>query len=205
MSEIRVGVIDYHLSNLRSVTNALSVLGVPAELTQSPDRLDRFTHLILPGVGTFGAGIQNLRVAGLEAALRNQAGHRPILGICLGMQLLASEGDEFGPNRGLDLVPGRVVRLPDRPGLRVPHIGWNSVTLRRESPLFHGIPDGTSFYFVHSYVAVGVPAEYVTATCEYGSDQVIAVERARVYGVQFHPEKSHTMGLHVLRNFIEQC
>ena len=193
-----ISIIDYGMGNLRSVQKALEFLGQEAEITASPARLDAATHVILPGVGAFADAIGCLRRTGLDRALKAcAAGGKPVLGICLGMQLFYETSEENGEHEGLGLLKGRVTRLK-APGLKVPHMGWNSLCVR-ESPLFR--PGETPcVYFVHSYAVAGV-SEDTAASCEYGETFTAASWRGNVLATQFHPEKSGSAGLEMLRRF----
>jgi imidazole glycerol-phosphate synthase subunit HisH len=198
-----VAVIDYGMGNLRSVLNAMEHLGAEVKLVTSADELDTVDKVILPGVGAFRDGIRNLDERGLTVALRQFARRGgTLLGICLGMQLLASTGHEHGQTDGLGLIPGTVDRLDIGPGLRVPHVGWNTVTPLRDSNLMVGLPAEPIFYFVHSYQLVPEIPSTVTGTTEYGQPLAACVERANILGVQFHPEKSQRDGLMLLKNFL---
>jgi imidazole glycerol-phosphate synthase subunit HisH len=200
----RVGIVDYAVSNLTSVRQAFRHLGAEAEVTRDPGRLGGFTHLVLPGVGSFATGMANLQSAGLVEPIRDWAAEgRPLIGLCLGMQLLSEEGEEFGPTAGLGLIPGRVVRMkPADRSLRLPHVGWNEVERRGESRLLAGLGEAPAFYFVHSFCYADPDADYVTGCCEYGGPQVAVIERENICGAQFHPEKSQKAGLSLLANFV---
>lgn len=199
----RVVVIDYGMSNLFSVCNTLQALGCKATVSNKPDDVVGADRVILPGVGAFGVGMQNLRALGMvEALLQVAASGRPLLGICLGMQLLADESFEHGHHIGLGLIPGSVRRMAGEGGLRIPHIGWNTVTFSAKTPLYKGLGRGADFYFVHSFQFDAASAADVTGWCEYGSRFAASVGRGAVMGAQYHPEKSHRAGLTVLRNFL---
>lgn len=203
-----VGVVDSNICNLTSVLNALKVLGVEAESTGDPDALGKYSHLILPGVGSFGKGMEMLAANGLDQAVISAARTgRPLLGLCLGMQLLAEQGSEFGLTPGLALIPGTVEQLtPSSPQFRLPHIGWNDVRIVGGSLLFRDMPDQVpSFYFVHSFGFSDAEAAVVSALTDHGGPVVAAVEKDNVYGVQFHPEKSQRCGLALLKNFVTRC
>ncbi|MBR6029952.1 MAG: imidazole glycerol phosphate synthase subunit HisH [Clostridia bacterium] len=195
-----IAIVDYGMGNLRSVQKALQYIGEEAEITSSPARLDSASHVILPGVGAFADAIACLRKTGLDQALLRQAASgKPLLGICLGMQLFYEASEENGEHEGLGLLPGRITRLK-APGLKVPHMGWNTLTVR-ESPLFR---EGESpcVYFVHSYCAAG-ESEFTAASCEYGEVFTASAWRGNVLATQYHPEKSGSVGLTMLRRFAE--
>lgn len=171
-----------------------------------PQLLESADFIVLPGVGAFGDGMRNLNELGLVVPLKEEVLHKgkPFLGICLGMQLLAATGTEFGVHEGLGWIKGAVIRIePGDPGLRVPHIGWNSLTVRVPHPLFQGLQEEPAFYFVHSYQFVPDDRSHISTTCDYGGEIVAAVQNENIYGVQFHPEKSHREGLTVLKNFLD--
>lgn len=201
-------VVDYGLGNLRSVAGAVEKLGYKALVSGTVEDLERAEKLILPGVGAFGDGMRNLTTRGLvepltRLALRQQ---RPILGICLGAQLFAGEGHEFGLHRGLGWIDASVVRLDTgRPGLRIPHVGWNDLIRTRESVLYEGVPADALFYYVHSYHVRCHDPAVVIGECEYGTRFVAAFQQDNLYGTQFHPEKSQRAGLELLRNFLERA
>jgi len=197
-----IAVVDYGVGNLKSVTNALGYLGLGSVITGDAEELERADSIILPGVGAFPDAADKLRASGLDRVLRQQVGHKPLLGICLGMQLLFDSSSEVRECEGLSLVPGRVARI--QTDLKLPHIGWNSLTFQNDSPIFRGLEDGTYVYFVHSFCAYAANEADVIARTDYGSSVVAAVGRGNVYGCQFHPEKSGEAGLQILRNFGEQ-
>ena len=194
-------IVDYGVGTLKSVTNAMDYLGLRTVITGDPRELERADAILLPGVGAFPDAAEKLRATGLDRVLRSQAGRKPMLGICLGMQLLFDESEEIRPARGLGLVHGRVKRIETE--YKLPHIGWNSLTFQNDSPLFRGLEDGAWVYFVHSYCGVAADERDVTARTEYGPSVVAAVGRGGVYGCQFHPEKSGEVGLRILKNFGE--
>lgn len=198
-----ITVIDSAIANLGSVCTALSRIGVPHRVTAAPSEVAAAQALLLPGVGAFGDGMAALRQRGLIEPIRaHAAAGRPILGVCLGMQLLAERSEEFGAHEGLGLVPGRVRRLRPAPGLRVPNIGWCAMRFTGGARLFEGLSDGTCFYFVHSYVVECAEPEDSVGTIAFGdADETVALQRRNVYGVQFHPEKSQDVGLGVLDAF----
>lgn len=193
-----IGIIDYGMGNLRSVLKAIEFLGGEGRVTARAEELDACEKLILPGVGSFGAGMENLRRGGLDEYVRRRAAEgTPLLGICLGMQFLLEESEEEGLFQGLGLVKGRVVPFTEG---KIPHMGWNAVEDMR-GPLFDGILSGTQFYFVHSYFA-DTAEEYTLGKTEYYRTFASAVGKNNVFGVQFHPEKSGAAGLQLLRNYM---
>ena len=194
-------ILDYGVGNLKSVTNAMRYLGFDTRITSDPAELERADAIILPGVGAFPDAAEKLRVPGLDKTLLTQAEKKPILGICLGMQLLFDRGEEIRPCAGRGLVHGSVRRLEtDR---KLPHIGWNSLAFQNHSPLFRGLDDGVYVYFVHTFCGVADRESDVIARTEYGPSVVAAVSCGNVYGCQFHPEKSGETGLVILKNFGE--
>lgn len=196
-----IAIIDYKMGNLRSVQKGFEHAGVQdVQITDDPSVLRRADGIVLPGVGAFRDAAANLKASGVEQELRHQVGAgKPFLGICLGMQLLADMGFEDGEWTGLGFVPGTCERLPG--GVKVPHIGWNTVEYPRDSVLFDGIPESTAFYFVHSYRLVPADGGATIGSTEYGVRFSAAVQKDNVFAVQFHPEKSSTMGLRLLANF----
>jgi len=201
-----ITIIDSGIANLGSVINACRRLGVAAVPADTPTALASSSALILPGVGAFADGMRSLHHRGLVEPIRAAAAAGiPILGICLGMQLLAETSEEFGTHEGLGLIPGQVVRLkPAHAGDRVPNIGWCDVSTAARARLFEEIPSGGAFYFMHSYHLKCANAQDVAATIVFGdSSACAAVERGNVFGVQFHPEKSQDLGLRCLDNFIQ--
>lgn len=197
-----ITMIDYGGSNLRSVQKAFEAVGAGVVVTADPRPVGRATRLVLPGVGAFGAGMAALRARGLDAAVRDAVARGAwLLGICLGMQFLFDESEEMGQHAGLGLMPGRVVRLAPGDGLKVPHVGWNEIEARVAHPLLSGLAPGAHAYFVHSYVCVPERPDDVLATADYGGPRAAIVGRGRVFGLQFHPEKSQRVGLDLLRNF----
>ncbi|MDP7399215.1 MAG: imidazole glycerol phosphate synthase subunit HisH [Lentisphaeria bacterium] len=199
------GIIEYGAGNIRSVVNACRAIGFDVTLVDTADGLMQASRIILPGVGSFRVGMENLQARGLVPALHDAVTqqHKPLLGICLGMQLLADCGTEGGDTEGLGFVPGDVVRMDDSE-VRIPHVGWNSIHLVNSSPLLD-TDDGTDFYFVHGYSFRAEHDADVLATCDYGATFPCAVGRDNVLGVQFHPEKSHQFGLRLLRRFLESA
>ena len=200
-----VAIVDYGVGNLFSLTSSFAAIGEEAMATGEPEKLLRADRLVLPGVGAFGDAAEALRMSGLaDVVIEAAKKGTPLLGICLGMQLLFDESYEYGLHPGLGLIPGQVRAISERipPELKIPHIGWNALRFRRESPLFRRIREGDHVYFVHSYAAVDCD-ESVIATADYGAPLTAAVQRGRVYGCQFHPEKSGDVGLRILKAFCE--
>ncbi|MBS13347.1 MAG: imidazole glycerol phosphate synthase subunit HisH [Gemmatimonadetes bacterium] len=194
-------VIDYGLGNLASVTHALEHCGAEVAVRNEPGQMDVYSHLVLPGVGAFAEGMRNLHERGWVDAIREAVYDRQVrlLGVCLGMQLLADRGEEGGDTEGLGLIEGSVERLtPDTPETRVPHVGWNEVHVAREHALMDSALDGSDFYFVHSYHLVPGNREQVVATTPYCGQFAAVVAAGTVIGFQFHPEKSQKLGLRLL-------
>jgi glutamine amidotransferase len=203
---LRVGIIDYGMGNIQSVKNAFARLSVHVEIVQTPNELANCNALVLPGVGAFGKAMKNLEGSGMLQPIKKIVVEDkvPLLGICLGMQLLADHSEERGNYPGLSLIPGVVKKIPVSGELRLPHIGWNSVDIALSEPLFHGGTNGDTFYFVHSYYFECAP-EYCSATTDYGHAVTASVQKGHVFGVQFHPEKSQTNGMRLLKGFIDYC
>jgi imidazole glycerol-phosphate synthase subunit HisH len=200
---VAIGIVDYGMGNRRSVEKAFEHVGAQTALTSDRDRLRASDGLVVPGVGAFPEGMRNLADLGLDELIRGWDG--PLLGICLGMQLLFERSDEMRPTEGLGLIAGQVTRLATG-GRRVPHIGWNEVGFERPSPLTAGLPaGGCPFYHVHSFAARPAQPDDVIGTTEYGERFATIVAHGSVFGVQFHPEKSSADGLSLLRNFVEMC
>ncbi|MGH7821303.1 MAG: imidazole glycerol phosphate synthase subunit HisH [Candidatus Binatia bacterium] len=199
-----IAVVDYGMGNLRSVEKGLERSGARVEVTSDPARVLEARGVVLPGVGAFGACMENLVSRGLDEPIRRVVrSGRPFLGICLGLQLLFDESEEFGPVRGLGLLPGRVRRFdgPVFDDLKIPQIGWNQLRFRREVPELEGIDDGAFVYFVHSYYVEPADPALTVATTEYGIEFSAAVAKDGLFACQFHPEKSQEVGLRLLRNF----
>lgn len=198
-----IALVDYGMGNVRSVLNAFESIGTDARLVSDPDKVVASERVVVPGVGAFGDAMAALRERGLAQAVRDAAAAgRAILGICLGMQLLASRSTEFGEHEGLGLIPGSVEYLATDSSLRIPHVGWNDVTVRRPDPILSTLGDEPTFYFVHSYEFQPSHGDAVTAVTDYGRDVTACVGNGRVFGVQFHPEKSGDDGLALLRSFV---
>lgn len=199
-----LAVVDYGMGNLGSLTRTLEAVGAAARVVENPGQVAAADAIILPGVGAFSEGMRQLHQRGWTDTLRAfVAQNRPLLGICLGMQLLADEGCEGENTAGLGIIPGTVVRMnTDVSGERLPHVGWNEVHPNRTSPLFEGIPGGADFYFVHSYHFIPGRNEDALSYTPYCGGFVSSVAKGNVFGVQFHPEKSSQLGRQLLKNFV---
>ncbi len=199
-----VAVIDYDAGNIRSVEKAMTALGEDVTVTRKREEILSADHVILPGVGAFGDAMEKLHRYELAPVIREvtDAG-TPFLGICLGLQLLFESSEESVGVQGLGILPGRIVRLPDDKGLKIPHIGWNSLTYPHSGRLFAGIPEHAYVYFVHSYYLQASEQEIVTASTEYAASIHASVEKGNVFACQFHPEKSSGVGMRILRNFLD--
>lgn len=204
-----ITIVDYQMGNLRSVQKSLQQVGAEAIVSADKQVIAKADKLVLPGVGGFGEAIAELRQRDLEAPIREfVASGRPMLGICLGLQLLFETGYEGGVHRGLGLLPGEVVRFEGPAyegelGLKVPHMGWNQVTKECDAPILRDTPDGTYFYFVHSYYVRPEDPGLVALSCDYGGEFCAMIWRDNLYATQFHPEKSQSAGLKLLRQFAE--
>jgi len=207
-----IAIIDSGIANLRSVEKGFEKVGVPARVVREPRLLRDAAGIVLPGVGAFADGVATLEKTGfIDPLLREIESRKPILGICLGLHFLFSESEEFGLHKGLDLVRGRVRRFPHVAQsselspqswvLKVPHMGWNRVHLTREAPIMQGIPDGSYFYFVHSYYVEPEDTGVIAGVTEYGIPFTSMIWRDNLFATQFHPEKSQALGLQVLANF----
>ena len=200
-----IGIVDYNMGNLASVINAFTKMGVDATLESDPNKLSQYDKLILPGVGAFGDAMEHLQSNGMDLAVKAfVASGKPLLGICLGMQLLFESSEEFGSNRGLGLIPGKVVAFDESKfdhSLKVPHMGWNEMFKQTNTPLFDGLDDDFYLYFVHSYHAI-CEDQYAIGKTHYGYEFVSAVQKENIYGIQPHPEKSHENGLKIIENFV---
>ena len=204
MSAEKVLVIDYGAGNLRSVVRAIAATGHVPVVSSAPRDVARAPSVVLPGVGAAADTMRNLRERGLVDPVREYiASGRPFLGVCMGLQALLTVSEEGGEHECLDVIPGRVVRLPG--GLKVPHMGWNRVYQRRSHPVFEGIPDGAYFYFVHSYVTAPEDPSVVIGAAEYGVEFPAVVARGNLVATQFHPEKSGQHGLRLYRNFLQHA
>ena len=197
-----ITMIDYGGSNLRSAQKAFEFIGAEVLVTEKPDDVLRAVKLVLPGVGAFGAGMAALRARGLVEPIRQAVANGvPLLGICVGMQFLFDVSEEMGKYEGLGVMPGRVVRFPEG-ALKVPHMGWNELVVDRPHPLLWGVPAGAYTYFVHSYHCQTASPDAVVAHTDYGQPVAAIVQEGNVYGIQFHPEKSHRVGLQIINNYV---
>ncbi|MFQ5847069.1 MAG: imidazole glycerol phosphate synthase subunit HisH [Candidatus Methylomirabilales bacterium] len=207
-----IAIVDSGIANLRSVAKGFERVGVPARVIKESRLLRDAAGIVLPGVGAFADGIATLERAGfIDPLLRDIRSGKPLLGICLGLHFLFSESEEFGLHKGLDLLRGRVRRFPDAvpssaighrsSRLKVPHMGWNQVHLKKDVPIMHGIPDGSYFYFVHSYYVEPEEEGAIAGLTEYGIPFTSMVWRDNLFATQFHPEKSQALGLQILANF----
>jgi glutamine amidotransferase len=206
-----ITIVDYGMGNLRSVHKAVERVGYDAQVTADPEEVLNASKIILPGVGAFRDCMRNLEEFRLlEPVVKSIETGKPFLGICLGLQLLFEESDEFGLHKGMGILPGRVTRFPEdiqdpetNQPYPIPHMGWNTIKIKKEIPLFAGIENNSFFYFVHSYYALPQDPTDIAATTPYGIEFACAVQRDNIYAVQFHPEKSQEVGLRLLRNFGE--
>jgi glutamine amidotransferase len=204
-----IAIVDYGMGNLRSVHKAVEQVGAAVQVTSDPREVQAASKIILPGVGAFRDCMRNLEDRGLlEPVMSAIEAGKPFLGICLGLQLLFEQSDEFGVHQGMGVLPGHVTRFPEAIGdadtnqpLPIPHMGWNTVEIKQSTPLFAGIEDSSFFYFVHSYYAIPEDPKDIAATTSYGIEFACVVQRANIYAVQFHPEKSQANGLRLLSNF----
>ena len=199
-----IAIIDYDAGNIRSVEKALKSLGQDTSVTRDRDVILKADKVILPGVGAFGDAMDKLRKYGLESVIHEVAeAGTPFLGICLGLQLLFERSDETPGIEGLGILRGEILRIPGDGGLKIPHIGWNSLAYPNMGRLFQGIPEESYVYFVHSYYLKAADESIVTAAAEYGTCIHASVEQGNVFACQFHPEKSSEVGLKILENFVE--
>ncbi len=199
-----IAIIDYEMGNVRSVRQGFETVGCRAVVTRDPRVIDRATHVVLPGVGAFGECVRNLqRFHLIDPLHRAIARGKPFLGICLGLQVLFSESEEFGVHRGLNILRGKVKRFPagSSPSLKIPHMGWNTIRVKRPMPLFEGIESEAHVYFVHSYYVEPEEPETVCTETSYGAPFASSVTKGKIFACQFHPEKSQRVGLQLLRNF----
>ncbi len=201
-----VGIVDYNMGNLASIINAFELIGADIRVEKEPEKLKEYDKLILPGVGAFGDAMEHLRERGMDSAIKEYASSgKPLLGICLGMQLLFESSQEFGDHRGLGLIEGEVIIFDKSKfdhKLKVPHMGWNELFVQKETPLFKNLQEEFYLYFVHSYHVV-CDDRYSIGKTYYGYEFVSAVNRDNIYGIQPHPEKSHNNGLKIIENFVK--
>lgn len=198
-----IAVIDYDAGNIKSVEKAVQLLGQEVVVTRDRDEILGADKVILPGVGAFGDAMEKLRQYGLDQVIHEVVGNgTPFLGICLGLQLLFERSDETPGVEGLGVLKGEILKIPDTPGLKIPHMGWNSLTFPREGRLFTNLPEEPYVYFVHSYYLKAADESIVTAVTEYGTTIHASVESGNVFACQFHPEKSSGVGLQILKNFV---
>ena len=204
MGVIVIAIIDYDAGNIKSVEKAMAFLGQEAAVTWDKDTILSADKVILPGVGSFGDAMGKIRQYGLEPVIRQVAeSGTPFLGICLGLQLLFEQSDESPGVPGLGILKGKILRIPETEGLKIPHMGWNSLAFPVKGRLFSGFPEEPYVYFVHSYYLEAADEQIVTAVAEYGTRIHASVEQGNVFACQFHPEKSSDAGLHILKNFVE--
>ncbi len=198
-----IAIIDYDAGNIRSVEKALQFLGEKTSVTRDRNTILQADHVILPGVGSFGDAMDRIRGYGLEDTIHEVIDKKtPFLGICLGLQLLFETSEESEGVKGLGILPGKIIRIPEKPGLKIPHIGWNCLRFPADGTLFQHIPQGAYVYFVHSYYLQAEEMAMVKAVTEYGITIHASVERDNIFACQFHPEKSSGVGLQILKNFI---
>lgn len=199
-----IAIIDYDAGNIKSVEKALQLLNQKVVITRERDAILKADKVILPGVGSFGDAMGKLRQYGLVEVIEEVVRRgTPFLGICLGLQLLFERSDEAPQIEGLGILKGEILRIPDGDGLKIPHMGWNSLNFHGNGKLFKGLPSEPYVYFVHSYYLKAEEEEIVTATAEYGTCIHASVEKGQVFGCQFHPEKSSDIGIQILQNFVE--
>ena len=199
-----IAIIDYDAGNIKSVEKALLSMGETPVLTRDPEVILQSDHIILPGVGSFGDAMENLNKFGLIDVIHEAINRKiPFLGICLGLQLLFESSEETPGVAGLGILKGKTVRIPEGPGLKIPHMGWNSLKFQNNGRLFKGIPEDSYVYFVHSYYLKAADEGIVTATTEYSTHIHASVEQGNVFACQFHPEKSSDIGIQILKNFVE--
>ena len=200
----RIVIIDYGMGNLRNVQKGFERIGLEAKLTRSKKEIERASAIVLPGVGAFKDCMENLGKYGLvDPLLKSIEKGKPYLGICLGLQILFSESEEFGSHQGLDLIEGKVVRFRSDPEHKVPHMGWNTVEKEKEVPMLQGIERGDFFYFVHSYYVLPNETQWISTFTTYGKPFVSSIWKENLFATQFHPEKSQQKGLRILENFVK--
>lgn len=200
----KIVIIDYGMGNLRNVQKGFEKIGFEARLTRNKNEIGRASAIVLPGVGAFKDCVENLEKYGLvEPLLRSIEKGKPYLGICLGLQILFSESEEFGSHKGLDLIQGKVVRFVPDPEHKVPHMGWNTIEKEKEGPMLQGIEGGDFFYFVHSYYVIPDKTQWISSFTTYGKPFVSSIWKENLFATQFHPEKSQQKGLRILENFVK--
>jgi glutamine amidotransferase len=200
----KIVIIDYGMGNLRNVQRGFEKIGLEAKVTRNRKEIQRGSAIVLPGVGAFKDCMINLEKYGLiEPILQSIEKGKPYLGVCLGLQVLFSESEEFGSYKGLDLVKGRVVKFEADPEHKVPHMGWNTVEIERETSMLQGIVSGDYFYFVHSYYVIPEQTEWISTFTHYGRSFVSSICKENLFATQFHPEKSQQKGLRILENFVK--
>ena len=200
----KIVIVDYGMGNLRNVQKAFEKIGCEARLTRNKNEIGRASAIVLPGVGAFKDCMENLEKYELvEILLRSIEKGKPYLGICLGLQILFSESEEFGSHKGLDLIKGKVVRFVPDPEHKVPHMGWNTIEKEKEVPVLRGIESGDFFYFVHSYYVTPDETQWVSSLTTYGKPFVSSIWKENLFATQFHPEKSQQKGLRILENFVK--
>jgi imidazole glycerol-phosphate synthase subunit HisH len=200
----KIVIVDYGMGNLRNVQKAFEKIGYEARLTRNKNEIRKASAVVLPGVGAFKDCMENLQKYGLsEILLRSVERGIPYLGICLGLQVLFSESEEFGSHKGLDLIKGKVVKFVPDPEHKVPHMGWNTIEMEREVPMLQGIENGDFFYFVHSYYVVPEKTEWISSITTFNKPFVSSIWKENLFATQFHPEKSQQKGLRILENFVK--
>lgn len=199
----KIVIIDYGMGNLRNVQRGFERVGCEAKVTRNKKEIQRASAIVLPGVGAFRDCMTNLEKYGLvDLLLRSIEKGKPYLGICLGLQILFSESEEFGSHKGLGVIKGKVVKFKPDPEHKVPHMGWNTIEIEREGPLLHGIVSGDFFYFVHSYYVIPEETQWISTLTTYGEPFVSSIWKENIFATQFHPEKSQQKGLKILENFV---
>lgn len=197
-----IAVVDYGMGNLRSVSKAFEHLGYPVSVTRDAEKIQTASHVVLPGVGAFPDCMKNIeRFDLVDPLLQAVKSGKPFLGICLGLQLLFTESEEFGKHRGLDLLPGRVVEFPRLASIKIPHMGWNQLKIKMGTELFNGIKEGDSFYFVHSFYVEPSDSDWICTQTDYGISFTSSILKENIFACQFHPEKSQANGLKLIDNF----
>lgn len=201
---IKIVIVDYGVGNFRNVQKAFEAIGANAEISDSVEAVTQAEAVVLPGVGAFGDAMRHLVERGLDQpVLATARAGKPLLGICVGLQLLFDESEEMGHHRGLRILPGQVIRFPEGAGLTVPHMGWNQIQPERDHPLLRRINSGDFAYFAHSYYAIPTNSAHIIACTDYGQSFPSIVGHDNVCAIQFHPEKSQQVGLQILKNFVE--